>query len=267
MNSINISHIIKNSDSKLLKSLPDFVINIIIKIFRQKELNRTINKCSDYDGIDFMTQFLEELNIKIEIEGQENLPENGRCIFVANHPFGLLDGIILTNIVGNKYKQIKIIGNEALMFIPNLQSIIANVSVFGRNPKKYFVELNNVFASDVPIIHFPFGLVSRFYKFKIQDKSWKKSFVTKSVTNQRDVVPIRFYGKNSNLFYTIYIFRQILNIKLKIELILFPREMFMKKGKSIKVKIGKPISYKTFDKSLSHSEWAEVVRTQLYKLN
>ncbi len=267
MNCINISHIIKNSDSKLLKSLPDFVIKIITKISRQKELNRTINKCSDYDGIDFMTKFLEELNIKVEIEGQENLPENGKCIFVANHPFGLLDGIILTNIVGNKYKQIKIIGNEALMFIPNLQSIIANVSVFGKNPKKYFIELNKVFASDTPIIHFPFGLISRFYKFKIQDKSWKKSFVTKAVENQRDVVPIRFHGRNSNLFYMIYFFRQLFNIKLKIELALFPREMFKKKGKSIKVKIGKPISYNIFDKTLSHTEWAQEVRNQVYKLN
>ncbi len=267
MNSINISHIIKNSDSKFLKSLPNFVIKVIIKIFRQKELNRTINKCSDYDGIDFMTKFLEELDIKIEIEGKENLPENGKCIFVANHPFGLLDGIILTNVIGNKYKQIKIIGNEALMFIPNLRSIIANVSVFGKNPKKYFIELNKVFASDIPIIHFPFGLVSRFYKFKIQDKSWKKSFITKAVTNQRDVVPIRFHGRNSNLFYTIYFFRQIFKIKFKIELVLFPREMFKKKGKSIKVKIGKPISHNVFDKSLSHTEWAQKVRSQVYKLN
>ena len=267
MNSINISHIIKNSDSKFLKNIPDFVIKIIIKIFRQEELNRIFNKNSDYDGIDFMKKFLEELNIKIEIEGQENLPENGKCFFVANHPFGLLDGLILTNIVGNKYKQLKIIGNEVLMFIPNLRSIIANVSVFGKNPKKYFIELNKVFASDIPIIHFPFGLVSRFYKFKIQDKSWKKSFITKAVTNQRDVVPIRFFGRNSNLFYTIYFFRQILNIKLKIELALFPREMFKKKGESIKVKIGKPISYNVFDKSLSHREWAQKVRNQVYNLN
>lgn len=267
MNCINISHIIKNSDSKFLKSLPNFVIKIIIKIFRQEELNRIFNKNSDYDGIDFMTKFLEELDIKIEIDGQENLPENGKCIFVANHPFGLLDGLILTNIVGNKYRQLKIIGNEVLMFIPNLRSIIANVSVFGKNPKKYFIELNKVFASDIPIIHFPFGLVSRFYKFKIQDKSWKKSFITKAVTNQRNVVPVRFFGRNSNLFYTIYFFRQILNIKLKIELALFPREMFKKKGKSIKVKIGKPISFNVFDKSLSHREWAQKVRSQVYNLN
>jgi len=267
MNCINISHIIKTSDSKLLKSLPNFVIKIIVKIFRQRELNKTINKCSDYDGIDFMTKFLEELNVKVEIEGLENLPDNGKCIFVANHPFGLLDGIILTNIIGNKYKQIKIIGNEVLMYIPNLQSIIANVSVFGKNPKKYFIELNKVFASDIPIIHFPFGLISRFFKFKIQDKSWKKSFVTKAIANQRDVVPIRFYGRNSNLFYMVYIFRQILNVKLKIELTLFPREMFKKKGKSIKIKIGKPISYIFFDKSLSHTEWAQKVRNQVYNLN
>ena len=39
MNTINIGHIIKNSDSKFLKNLPDFVIRIITIIFRQDDLN------------------------------------------------------------------------------------------------------------------------------------------------------------------------------------------------------------------------------------
>jgi putative hemolysin len=266
MSNINIAHIIKNSDSKFLKSLPNFVIKIIAKIIKQNEINKILNKYSDYDGIDFLPKIIEELNIKIEIDGIENLPENGKCFFVANHPFGFLDGLILTNIVGNKYGQLKAIGNDAFMFVPNLQPIIANISVFGKNPKKYFVELEKVFASDIPITHFPFGLVSRVCKFKIQDKYWNKSFVTKAISNQRDVVPIRFYGRNSNLFYVIYIIRQIFKIRLNIELVLLPRELFRKRGKTIKVSIGKTIHYKEFDNTLSHWDWAQKVRADVYNM-
>ena len=266
MSNINIAHIIKNSDSKFLKSLPDFAIQIIAKIIRQAEINQIIDKYHEYNGVDFLPKIIEELNIKIEIDGTENLPENGKCFFVANHPFGLLDGLILTNIVGYKYGQLKAIGNDVFMFVPNLRPIIANVSVFSKNPKKYFIELDKVFASDIPITHFPFGLVSRVCKFKIQDKYWNKSFVTKAISNQRDVVPIRFYGRNSYLFYVIYIIRQIFKIKLNIELVLLPRELFRKRGKTIKVSIGKTIHYKEFDNTLSHWDWAQKMRSVVYDL-
>ncbi|MEA1898167.1 MAG: 1-acyl-sn-glycerol-3-phosphate acyltransferase, partial [Bacteroidota bacterium] len=205
--------------------------------------------------------------IKIEIEDEENLPDNGRCVFVANHPFGLLDGLILTYIVGKKYGKLKAIGNEAFRFVPNLRPIIVDVSVFDKNRKKHIIELDKVYASDIPITHFPYGLVSRVYKFKIQDKHWKKSFINKAISNQRDVVPIRFYGRNSILFYGIYIFRCIFRIKTNIELMLLPRELFRKKGKTIKVKINKPIHYQEFNNTLSHLEWAQKVRSLVYSKN
>jgi putative hemolysin len=264
MRNINIAYIIKTSDSKFLKSLPGFAIRIIAKIIKQTELNQIIDTYSAYEGVDLLPKLIEEFNIKIELEGKENLPDNGRCVFVANHPFGLLDGLILTNIVGEKYGNLKAIGNEAFMFIPILRPIIANVNVFAKNRRKHLIELEKVYASDIPITHFPYGFVSRIDKFKIQDKYWNKSFVTKAISNQRDVVPIRFYGRNSNLFYAIYIFRQIFRIKTNLELMLLPRELFRKRGKTIKVKIIRPIHYQEFNNSLSHWEWAQNVRSSVY---
>ncbi len=264
MSNINIAQIIKNSDSKFLKSLPGFIVKIIAKIIRQDEINHILDKYKEFEGVDFLPKIIEELNIKIVIEGKENLPDNGKCFFVANHPFGLLDGLILTFIVGNKYGQIKAIGNDAFMFVPNLQPIIANVSVFGKSPRKHFIELEKTFASDVPITHFPFGLVSRIHKFKVQDNTWKKSFIKKAISNHRDIVPIRFYGRNSNLFYGINLFRQIFWIKTNLELVLLPHELFRKRGKTIKVKIAKPIHSQKLNSSLSHWEWAQKVRSIVY---
>lgn len=267
MRNINIAHIIKTSDSKFLKSLPGFAIKIIAKIIKQKEINQIMDTYSAYEGVDLLPKLIKEFEIKIELEGKDNLPDNGRCVFVANHPFGLLDGLILTYIVGKKYGRLKAIGNEAFMFIPNLRPIITNVSVFAKNSRKHIIELEKVYASDIPITHFPYGFVSRIDKFRIQDKDWKKSFVPKAISNQRDVVPIRFYGRNSNLFYTIYLFRKIFRIKTNIELMLLPRELFRKRGKTIKVKICRPFHYQEFDNSLSHYEWAQKVRSSVYNLD
>lgn len=263
---INIHRLIKESDSKLLKRLPNFMIYLIKLIIRQNEINRILSAYADYEGVEFLSKIKDELNIKFEIEGMENLPEDGKCFFVANHPFGFVDGLVLTKTVVNKYGDFRAIGNEAFMLIPQLKSKIAAVNVFGKNPKQYILELEKVFAYNLPITHFPAGLVSRIKERKIEDRDWQKAFISKAIEHQRNVVPIFFYGRNSNLFYFIYIIRKLLGIKATIELVLLPHEIFTKRNKTIKVKIGKPIIYQTFDKSKTHFEWAQLVKEQVYNL-
>jgi len=43
-------------------------------------------------------------------------------------------------------------------------------------------------------------------------------------------------------------------------------ELFNKRNKTIKVKIGEPISYQVFDKYKTHYEWAQFVKEQVYNL-
>jgi len=267
MNTINIGHIIKNSDSKFLKNLPDFVIRIITIIFRQDDLNKLFNATSEYSGVDFPPKVIEYLNINVEVEGKENLPDNGKCFFVSNHPFGFLDGLIQATIVGEKYGDLRIIGNDSLRFVPHLSPILTNVNVFRQNSRQYIIELEKLYASDIPITTFPAGIVSRIRKAKVQDIEWKKSFIKKAVANKRDVVPIFFKGRSSILFYAIYLFRKVFNIKATIELSLLPWEMFRKRNRTFKVRIGKPISYNSINRTLSHTQWAQKVREQVYKLN
>lgn len=264
---INVEKTIKESNSKLLTKLPGFIVRLIVKIIKQKEINRFLNKHSDAVGRDFLIKIIEEYNIKIEVEGKENLPENGRCIFVANHPFGLIDGLVLTYIVSEKYGSLKAIANDAFMLIPQLHPFIAAVNVFEGSSKEYLKALDETYYTEVPITHFPAGEVSRLYKGKVQDTKWQKSFITKSISSNRDIVPIYFHGRNSNLFYTIFLLRRLFGINVNLELILLPSEFFKKRNKTIKVKIGKPIPYQTFDKSLSHWDWAQNVRKRLYSLS
>jgi len=267
MTIIDIEHIIKESDSKFLKSLPSVFVKAIAVVIKQKQLNKLFKDNAEYVGVDFPPKVLEYLNVKIDIIGELNLPKDGRCIFVANHPFGFLDGLVLFSIVGKKYGDLRMITNDDLGYIDNLKPIMANVKVFGKSSKQYITELNNVYNSNLPITNFPAGLVSRIKDKKIRDGKWQKSFIKKAIETKRDVVPIRIRGRNSILFYTVFISRNILKINANIELALLPSEMFRKRNRTIRVSIGKPISYKTFDKSLSHLEWAQKVKEQVYKLN
>jgi putative hemolysin len=264
---IDVKASIKKSNSKLLKGLPNFVINILAKIVKQDELNNLINAHSDVEGKDFCPKVLEYLNINVNLNGFDNMPENSKVFVVANHPFGVADGLILLSLVAKKYNKLKAIGNELFILIPQIRSVIAAVNVFGRNSKDYIKELDKVYNSDEPIAHFPAGLVSRIIDNKVKDSDWQKSVVTKAIQCERDIVPMYFKGKNSRLFYAIYRVRKFFKININIELMLLPRELFNKQNKTIDVIIGKPISYKTFDKSKTHFEWAQWLKNELYKLD
>jgi len=266
MKHIDIKSILKNGHSEAHKKLPNFVYTLIAKMIKEDELNKIMDKYHTYYGIDFLKKIALYLNIKIDVEGLENLPENGRCFFAANHAFGFIDGLILTKLVGEKYGELKFVGNEMFKAIPNLHPLTIGVNVLDKSPRESLIALNKAYKSDVPITHFPNGEVSRIYKGKVQDKHWQKGFITKAVSGKRDVIPIHFYGRNSNAFYFVYILRKMFFIKSEIEFFLLPREMLKKKNKTIKVKIGKPIPYTTFDRSKSHVEWAQKIKKLVYDL-
>ncbi len=263
---IDLGLAIQNSESSFLKRLPKFIVRLLEKIIYQEEMNRILNKYEDSYGIDFLEKIIKELDIKIDVQGLENLPEDGKCFFAANHPFGFVDGLVLTHIVGTKYGRLKAIGNNSFLIAPQLAPIIAAVNVFGKNSKEYLLALEELFESDSPITHFPAGVVSRIINGKIQDKAWQKSFIKQSVRFNRPIVPFHFLGRNSYLFYTIYLIRTTLKINLNIELMLLPYEIFNKKGKTIKVRIGKPILPNSFDSTKTSSEWANYVRQVVYDL-
>jgi putative hemolysin len=263
---IDIEKSIRESKSKTLTRIPGFAVKWILSIVKQDEMNRILNKYSGYSGKDFLDRIIEEFNVTIEVEGKENLPENGKCFFVANHPYGILDGLILTHIVSEKYGRLKAIANDAFMLIPQLHPFIAAVNVYDRSSKAYVKALDDTFAKDIPITHFPAGEVSRVYNKKIQDTVWQKSFIRKAIATDRAIVPIYFYGRNSNLFYTINVLRRVFGIQANLELMLLPREVFKKRNGTVKVIIGKPIPHQMFDHSTSHLDWAQNVRSTVYSL-
>lgn len=263
---IDVARSVKESDSKFLTKLPSFIVRLISKIIKEKEINEILNKYSEDVGGDFLQKILEEFNIALEIEGLENLPENEKCFFTSNHPFGILDGLILTSIVNHKYGHLKAIANDAFDFIPQLKPFIISVNVYGQSSKGHATALENTYQSNMPITHFPAGAVSRITDGKVQDEVWKKSFVKKAIQHKRDIVPFHIHGKNSNLFYSVYRIRQWFGIDQNIELILLPSEMFKKRNKTIKVSIGKPIPHSSLDKTSTNTEWAQKIRNQIYQL-
>jgi putative hemolysin len=266
MKNIDLAKSIKESDSDFLKKFPDFFVRWLERVIKQQEMNDILERYKNCKGADFHRAIVKEYNLTLEVEGIENLPEKRKCFFAANHPFGVVDGLILTKTVLEKYGDLRAIGNESFQYVPNLRPYLALVNPYGMSPRKYVAELEKVYQSDVAITHFPSGSVSRRYNGKVLDQAWHKSFISRAISCQRDIVPFYFHGGNSNLFYGIHLLRRIFGIKLTIELALLPRELFLKQNKTVRFTIGKPIPWQKFDSTHTHFEWAQKVRAHVYEM-
>jgi putative hemolysin len=251
----------------LARKIPGFVINYLIRIAHQEEVNDVLNRYHDKEGVDFMTSLINYFDLTLTLSGEGNIPFEGRYIFVSNHPLGGLDGICLSAVLGKHFNgNIRFPVNDVLLFIPNLRSIFIPVNKHGRQARHTAALTEEAYASAHQIITFPAGLCSRKINGRITDPEWKKSFIQKAVAYKRDIVPVHFDGRNSNFFYRLANWRKRLRIKTNIEMLYLSDELFRSKHSSFYISFGEPISWTTFDKSRSLSEWVEWVRQKSYNL-
>ncbi|MBQ9660406.1 MAG: glycerol acyltransferase, partial [Bacteroidales bacterium] len=114
---------------------------------------------------------------------------------------------------------------------------------------------------------FPAGSCSRRIDGKVQDRPWKKTFVTKSVETGRSVVPVRFVGQNSPRFYFVdWLFCKLLKIKFNVSMLFLPDEFYRAQHKTFRIILGEPIRPEVFDASRKPAEWAAWVRDKVYQL-
>jgi putative hemolysin len=263
---IDVEKVIKNSNSRFIKSLPKFAVKLIIKIVEQDEFNNVVYNNREKTGVPFINGFLNDWNVKVEITGAENIPPSGRFIFAANHPMGGFDAMAIHNMIYRFFPDITSPANQLLGIIPNLRPLILAINVFGKTPKETARKLDELYESDTQIIMFAAGEVSRRKKGIISDITWQKSFISKAILHKRDIIPVFISGRNSNLFYIVANLRKFLGIKMYIETLLLPREMVKQKNSTVTLSIGKLIPYQTFTDEMTHAEWAQKVKSIVYSL-
>ncbi len=265
---IDIKEAIESKLPRISKLLPRFVFGRLAKLIRQDELNRILLENKDFRDTDFATGTLRSMGIHIVVEGLENVPTEGRFIFASNHPLGGLDGIALISIIGQRYGgNVRCIVNDLLMAVKPLGGVFLPINKYGSQSKQSIRQIDEAYAGDAQMIMFPAGYCSRMNRNgDIRDLEWKKSFITKSVSTRRNIVPVYFDGVNSDFFYKFAKYRKSIGIKASLETIFLPSEMVKSEGKTFGVKFGKPIPYTLFDSSRSQAEWADRVKGIVYAM-
>ena len=267
---IDIDKILKGKMGAKAKYIPRPLVNWLKRIAHQDQVNAFLWESRDKTGVDWLEACVKYLDITLEVEGKENLPapDDGRLYtFVSNHPLGGQDGVALGAIIGRFYDgRFRYLVNDLLMNLPGLAPVCIPINKTGSQSRNFPAMVEAGFQSDNHMLMFPAGICSRRHHGTIADIPWKKTFISKSVEYQRDVVPIHFGGRNSNFFYRLSNVSDRLVKKVNIAMLFLVDEMFKNTGNTFPVTIGKPIPWQTFDKSKSPMEWAEYVKQQVYRL-
>jgi putative hemolysin len=263
---IDVARVLSSKNPSLAKMIPGFVVNYLKRIVHQDELNEFLGAYGHLRDAELIGAFLSHFQITYRTLESQNIPPEGRYIFVSNHPLGGLDGLVFMYELSKYYKEIRFPVNDILLNIENLSGIFLPVNKHGAQGREAAAKIEEAYASMCQILYFPAGLCSRKHRGKICDLQWHKSFITKAVQHKRDVVPVFFSGRNSDFFYNLANFRKMTGLKANIEMLFLADEMFKQRRNEISLVFGKPIPWQTFGKSKTSPAWAEWVKSKSYEL-
>ena len=270
---IDVEAIVKAKAGRHAKFIPGFVISWLKKILHQDEVNSFLTgRAAGKFGVDFLDECVDYLEMDLEVKGLDELPSNegGRYFtIVSNHPLGGQDGVALGKLICHKYdSQMYYLVNDILMNLQGLAPLCIPINKTGGQARSLPQMVEAAFQSQKNVLMFPAGLCSRKQDDgTIRDLAWKKTFISKTVEYQRDVIPVHFSGHNSNRFYNIARFCQRHKLKVNLAMLFLVDEMYKNVGKHFTVTFGQPIPWQTFtDKQRTPAEWAQWVQDRVYEL-
>lgn len=267
---IDIDELLKSKMGSKARWVPRPLVSWLKRIIHQEEVNAYLWESRHLTGTEWLEECVRYLDMTLELVGEENLPpkDDGRLYtFVSNHPLGGEDGVALGAIIGRHYdSRFRYLVNDLLMNLPGLAPLCIPINKTGNQSRNFPAMVESGFQSDNHMLMFPAGICSRRQGDAIRDVEWKKTFVTKSVQYQRDVVPIHFGGQNSDFFYRLANFSDRYVKKVNIAMLFLVDEMYKNTHKTFRVAIGKPIPWQTFDNSRTAAQWAQYVKDRVYEL-
>ena len=184
-----------------------------------------------------------ELSYNRAVEGE--IPQTGPLVFIANHPFGIIDGLILCEIASRLRGSFKILLNSRLMKDSDLNDLFLPIDFDGtpeaaRKNVESKRNAQRVLDHGGTIIIFPSGGVatrSHYGLGRLEEFPWT-TFAAKIIMKAKaTVVPVYFQGENSFSFHFASGFSEAARLSL------FINEVTRRIGSTIEFTIGKPIPY------------------------
>ncbi len=264
------------SPNDIVKAFPildhpggEHLASLILKMMKLDRINRFYDQTKGLPAMAFIDEIISTLRIRYEIAPGEiqNIPQKGPFITVSNHPYGGLDGIILLKILPAVRPDFKVLMNFLLARVKPIENYSLRVNPFEKMPgmqssygglKEAIAWLGEGHAMGL----FPAGEVASF-KLKtgtVTDKQWPHSILKLIRKARVPVVPVHFDGHNSLQFQLLGMLHPMMRTAS------LPSELFNKSGKTIGVRIGRPVSVREQDKLGDIAEFGRYLRMRTFSL-
>jgi putative hemolysin len=249
-----------------------WVIRAIEVMTGQPKLKRLYleNQANPVPGETFWDAAVRKLNLKVAFDPQEleSIPKTGPCVVVANHPFGVLDGILICWLIAQVRTDFKVLTNALLYRAEEVRPFLLPIDF---EETKAALETNLKSRADSKktledggvLVIFPGGTVSTTKKpfDKIaEDPEWKTFTARMIIQGKAPVVPVFFAGQNSRLFQIAS------HMSMTLRLALLFKEVHDRIGKTLHLKIGRQIPYEELTAIKDRKELMDHLRSRTYAL-
>lgn len=208
-------------------------------------------------GRDFWQVMVERYGLSLDVVGGslDSIPREGPLVLIANHPYGILDGLMMGHILSQTRGDFRILANSVFRKAEDLNRIILPVSF---DETKEAVALNiqtrktalSYLTDGGAIGIFPGGTVSTGVKpfAKPLDPGWRSFTARMIAKSNATVLPVYFEGHTSRLFQLA----SHLHVTLRMGLLI--KEFRKRVDTAVQVVVGDPISRGEIDERITDAK-------------
>jgi len=258
-----------NPDDPLLRQVMIRAVELVTGQPRLQRIYNDFNRaCPEQD--DFWVSAVEWLRLTVNYNAQQldAIPSEDPLIVIANHPYGVVDGIAVSYLTSLVRKDIKLLAHATLGRAGALRPFLIPIEFEGDSSALR----SNVESKRTAIRHlrdggalviFPAGQVSTAPRVFDQavDAPWKLFAGKLVATSQATVVPVFFEGQNSLLFHLVSRFSTALREALLL------RELAKRIGADVTAHIGVPTSFEELADWSDRHALVEHLRDMVYSLD
>jgi len=229
------------------------------------------HQASGWENASFFDVAIKALSLDLRYDAERlaALPKEGPLVVVSNHPFGVLDGIVMCALMRKARPDFLVLTNAVLLrapemrdhmlpidFVETMEAQRANVA----SRAKALAHLQNGGC----VVIFPAGAIStspdRLGRHPAVDPPWTPYLARLVQSARAPVAPIYFRGQNSRLFQIVS------HISPTLRLALFFHELNRKIGARCDVEIGETIAFERLASFKDRAALVQALRDETYSL-
>jgi putative hemolysin len=243
---------------------------LVHNALRLRDLDRLYLEAgaSGLPEVSLSARVLRALDIELswDTADLDRFPKTGPVVMVANHPCGLLDGLLLDVFLSKVRPDTKIVANRLLCSVPEISSRFVPVEILHGHAEhgnsRSLREAVRLLRAGGAIAIFPAGEVAHWKpsELRVTDPDWSETSARIIRMTGATAVPLYFPASNGVAFQLAGLVHPLLRTMW------LPAELLNKRGHRFDIRVGSPIPAAVMDGFETFREATEYLRSRTYIL-